>query len=107
MVKLFYNVLQVGTNGILSFDEPYDTWFTSEFPGSVSFRYLVAPFWDDADTRGGNGQVYYEIHQMGHFLDQVNSFITTVRPSRFEGTWMMVIYWDGVHPFPAAFRSEV
>lgn len=82
-------------------------WFTSIFPGSVSGRYLVAPFWDDADTRGGNGQVYYEIHQTGHYLNQVSSFITTVRPSRFEGTWMMVVYWDAIHPFFGASNPEV
>ena len=67
----------------------------------------MAPFWDDVDTRGGNGEVYYEVHESGHFLNQVNSFINTVRPSRFEGSYMLVVTWDAVHPYFGAFNPEV
>ena len=91
----------------MSFDIAYNTFFTQPFPGFVSSLYLLAPFWDDVDTRGGNGQIYYEVHETGHYINQVNSFINAVRPSRFEGTWMLVVTWDAVHPFPGSFNSEV
>lgn len=100
---------QVGTNGLVSFGASYNSFFNQQFPGSssISFRYLVAPFWDDVDTRGGNGQVYYEVHQSGHFLNQVSSFIRKIKPSSFQGTWMLVVYWDAVHPYFGAVNPEV
>ena len=67
----------------------------------------MAPFWDDADIRGGNGQISYEIHTSGYILDYVSEFIRFQNPSEFQGTWMMIVYWDAVHPFFGAFRSEV
>ena len=99
--------MQVGTNGLISFDIPYNAFFTSPFPGSVSTLNLVAPYWDDVDTRGGNGQISYEIHEDDHYINQVNSFINTVRPSRFEGTWMLVVTWDAVHPYFGASNPQV
>ena len=96
----------MGINGLLSFDTPFDTWFNQPFPFGFSL-YLVAPFWDDADTRGGSGQISYEIHQSGYYLDHVSSFIRARNPSEFQGTWMMVTFWDAIHPFIGAFNSEV
>ena len=98
--------LQVGINGLLSFDTPYDSWFNQPFP-LVFTPYLVAPFWDDADITGGNGQISYEIHQSGYYLDHVSSFIRARNPSEFQGTWMMVIFWDAIHPYPGTFTNEV
>ena len=103
----FYGA-QIGTNGILSFGTSYNTWSNQPFPGSgISNLYLVAPFWDDVDIRGGNGEISYEIHQSGYFLEQVNSFLQERRPSDFQGTWMAVIYWNAVHPYFGAFSPEV
>ena len=67
----------------------------------------MAPFWDDVDTRFGNGQISYEIHQSGYFLDQINLFLRTKRPSTFQGTWMMVAYWEAVHEYFGLFNPEV
>ena len=100
-------LLQVGTNGLISFDDPYNSFFNSPFPGFVSFRYLVAPYWDDVDTRGGNGQIYYEVHESGHYLNQVSSFINAVRPSGFQGTWMVIVTYEEVHPYFGASNPEV
>ena len=102
-------MLQVGTDGLISFETPYSSFSNQQFPGSsaINSRYLVAPFWDDVDTRGGNGQVYYEVYQSGHFLNQVSSFIRKMNPSPFQGTWMLVVYWDAVHPYFGAVNPEV
>lgn len=102
-------MLQVATNGLLSFDTSYGSFFNQPFPGSFAIfnRYLVAPFWDDVDTRFDGGEISYEVHESGYFLNRVNSFLRRSRPSRFEGTWMMVAYWDAVNPYFGLFSSEV
>ena len=96
---------QVGTNGLLSFGTAYNFFQNREFPFSA--RYLVAPFWDDMDTRGGNGRISYEIHQSGYFLDQVSTYLNRKRPSEFQGTWMAVAYYDAVHPYLGTSNPEV
>ena len=93
----------MGTNGLLSFDIPYDFWFNVVFPGSVEGRYLVAAFWDDADATQGSGQVSYEIYETGYQLDYVSAFIRRRNPSSFQGTWMMVTMWNSVQPFSFSF----
>lgn len=101
---------QIGTNGLLSFETGYNSWANQEFPGSISIntRYLVAPFWDDVDIRGGNGVISYQIFQTGTEIASVSSFIqTTTNYTTFEGTWMMVVFWDAVHPYFGASNSEV
>ena len=92
-VSLF---IQVGTNGLLSFGSAFSTGDNVAFPDFV--RYLVAPYWDNVDTGGGNGKISYEIHQAGHFLDQVNTYLNRKKPSEFQGTWMAVVLYDAVHP---------
>ena len=93
--------MQVGTNGLLSCGSSYNSFSNQQFPGSssISFRYLVAPFWDDVDIRGGSGDIFYQAFDSGIFLDQVNSYIRTVRPTDFQGSWMFVAYWVAVHPY--------
>lgn len=100
----------MSTNGLLSFGSPYTSWTNQIFPGSnaISSLYLVAPFWDDIDiSRDQIGQISYEIHQSGYYLDQVNDFLQRKRPSTFSGTWMFVAYWDSVRPFPGSSSSSV
>lgn len=90
----------MGSNGILSFGTPYNPWFNSPF-SEFGPEFVVAPFWDDINIVGGNGRIFYEEHTSGYFLDQVNSYLQERRPSTspFVGTWMLVAYWDAVHPF--------
>ena len=67
----------------------------------------MAPFWDDVDIRQGSGVISYEIHEDGYFLDLVSKFIQRSRPSSFVGTWMAVVSWDAVHPFPGVTNPQV
>ena len=97
----------MGTNGLLSFEAPYNRWLNWLFTDHITYRYLVAPFWDDVDIRGGRGQISYEIYESGYFLDYISAFIRAQRPSEFQGTWMMVVFWDAVHPYFGASRPEV
>lgn len=74
------------------------------FPGFVSLLYLVAPFWD---TSFGNGIISYEIYESGYVLDTVSAFIRQRNPSNFQGTWMMVAFWDSVRVYFSVFSTEV
>ena len=67
----------------------------------------MAPFWDDVDLSGGDGRISYEIHESGYFLEQVNIYLQKKRPSDFLGTWMAVVFYDAVHPFPGTTSTEV
>ena len=66
---------------------------------------MVAPFWADADTRL-EGAIYYETHLAGSSnvsddrLNRVSTFIQVELGVSFNGTMMLLVTWDGVHPFP-------
>lgn len=87
------------TNGLISFDDPWTSFFNVPFPGFLSARYLIAPFWDDANTNDG-GTISYEIHTSGTTLDMVSQYVQQkTNNTDFEGYWMMVVLWDRVPPF--------
>ena len=66
----------------------------------------MAPFMSNIDTRGGDrGTISYETFQSGYFLEQVNAFIQRKIPTSFEGTWMLVAYYNEV--FPLSGTGEV
>lgn len=68
----------------------------------------MAPFWDDVDIRGGNGDIYYQTFKTGEDIDLVNRFLQAqTNYTSFEGTWMMVVFWDRVHPFFGSSNPEV
>ena len=94
---------------MISFGTGYNSFFNQAFPGNTATqsRYLVAPFWDDVDIQFDTGEISYEIHESGYFLGQVSSFITSSRASDFEGKWMMVVYYDKVHPYIGLFNPQV
>ena len=71
------------------------------------FRYLVAPFWDDVDTRSDSGDIFYQTIDSGSFLEQVNDYINYVRPTDFRATWMIVAYWVAVNPYPGFSSTAV
>jgi len=69
------------------------------FPGP-SGRYLVAPFWDNINIAGSDrGAISYETFESGYFLEQVNIFLQKGRSTSFEGTWMLVAYYNAVFPY--------
>ena len=107
---IVYTHSQIGTNGLLSFGSGYNSWSNQDFPGNsaISSRYLVAPFWDDVDIRGDNGEISYQVFQSGDDMEIVSSFIRSQTSfTTFEGTWMMVVFWDSVHPYFGAANIEV
>lgn len=90
--------MQVGSNGIISFGtSAYNPVSNSAFPGPTGI-YLIAPYWDDININNG-GTISYEAFESGYLLEQVNDFLQRRGLTDFEGTWMMVVYYDSVHPF--------
>lgn len=53
-----FNSVYINNNGNISFDSPYVTFTAEPFP--VAGFVMVAPFWGDVDTGGGDGQVWYK-----------------------------------------------
>ena len=90
----------------MSFGSPYNPFLNQDLP--VPDVYIVAPYWDDIDTRFGSGQISIEFHDSGYFLEEVSEFIRRRRSTlSFTGTWMLIVYWDAVHPYFGAFSPEV
>lgn len=94
--------------GVISFGEEFAYEAPGEFPtesASTYYKYIVAPYWSNTDTRM-DGQVWYQIYQSGGggmsdtLLNTVGTFIVNQTGVDFVGNWMLVAKWEGVHPFP-------
>ena len=105
---------QVGTNGIFSFGVNFRLDLPQPFPSTdaeVYFAYLIAPYWSNIDTRL-DGQVNYEVYVAGEspisdeYLGCVNTLVNSEQDSFFRGNWMLVVTWEGVHPFPHGNSAE-
>ena len=67
----------------------------------------MAPFWSQSDTRKA-GEVSYvtldrskrDVAMMDSLFNNVSMFISNQIGEAFQGTWMMVVLWSGVHPYP-------
>ncbi len=66
----------------------------------------MAPFWSDVDLSLA-GTIQYEVHSMDsgligsvELLRNVSEFVSTREMVDFEGTWMLVVSWEQVHPWP-------
>lgn len=100
--------LQVGVNGIISFDREFTLDSPEDFPsmdGDVYFSYLVAPYWSSIDTRR-DGTVRYETYRRGDSessdqqMRRVDEFLGDEEGIDFVGEWMLLASWEGVHPYP-------
>ena len=103
---------QVSNNGLFSFNE-VSSLFSPEIFSSGSSRYIVAPFWDDANVRDG-GSIFYEIHSCTSFnarsvelLQRVSSLISEVEEVSFLGSWMLVGMWEDLPEFSSSDVSVV
>lgn len=88
----------MSTNGLIAFGNPWSSFFNVPFPSFLTNFFLIAPFWDDANTNNG-GTISYEIHTSGSALEMVSDFVSARTNTEFEGYWMMVVLWDQVPPF--------
>ena len=92
-----YFLLQISSNGLISFGREYEEFIPNPFPIS---QFVVAPYWDDI-TLISSGSVQYElINRTGgssvHLLDQVEQFISQEVGNNFRASWMLVARWINV-----------
>ena len=105
LLQYIFN-FQIGTNGIISFDQPVYSAVTSRFPSNrndIRNLFIVAPFWDDVDIRR-SGNIFYKVFTTlsddAHVMVMVNDYIFQETGEAFYGKWMLVVTWDHVHPWP-------
>lgn len=105
--------LQVGDNGIISFNRGYLFWQPALFPTNdtaVREALIVAPFWGDTDTRLA-GNIYYRLIEVGSFTEEsdltllnfVSELVAAKGPesaANFSATAMLVAQWMDVPPYP-------
>ena len=104
-------ILQIATNGIISFGDQFSSFAATLFPNvnnpTVFNSYVAAPYWSDIDNRN-LGEIWYETHTAGQnstssslqMLEQVSSLVRSEQNvSLFQGTWMVVATWNGSVPF--------
>ena len=92
-------MLQVSSNGLISFGNPFTSFNPQHFPIGINFA-VVAPFWSDVDISNGVGNIYYHLYRDAqsplvlHASEELTSFT-----GNFNSTWLMVVTWDGVPQF--------
>ena len=91
-------MLQVNTNGAISFSRPISTYTPRSFPIGGGWE-LIAPYWADVDTRGGSGVIYYRVATDSGTRNKANSDIRQAFPSSartFSANWVFVATWVNV-----------
>lgn len=110
LAKVCTPCIQVGTNGIISFSEPFYSPAAQRFPStssSVARAYLVAPYWDDVDISLA-GNISYEVHSRNgdinlgsnQLLNTISNFVEESTGQPFNATWLLAVEWKEVHPWP-------
>lgn len=104
---------QVNENGVISFINPWRYPYPKNFPTNdynIRNAIAVAPFWSDNDIRK-DGTVRYATYNITDRRPSVRALLNLVTANiqsrqgeeteiLFEGTWMLIAHWDGVHPSP-------
>lgn len=89
-------LIQVNTNGAISFLRTLNTFTPLPFPLSDGRR-IVAPFWADVDIRNG-GDVFYRETTNSTILQRATDDVRVYVPSqiRFSAAWVFIATWDNV-----------
>ena len=91
---------QVSSNGLISFSVQFTNYIPKTFPIS---QQVVAPYWDDTDTRV-KGFVRYAVimkdsQNLSCLLELTNDFIRNRENVSFEASWVLVARWVDVCPY--------
>ena len=108
-IVLLFFLLQVGSNGLLSFRSRINPFTPSLFPTTNFVRngFVVAPFWSDVDARIA-GCIQYQVFDPvsdNATISEVSSYISQATNKSFSGVWMLVAEWRDVHPYPHGSRN--
>lgn len=81
---------QVATNGLLSLNETVNTFTPVPFPTT---EVRIAPFWADADTTGGLGNVYYRLTIDQALRNDAAQIINNAFISNFMPQYLVIVTW--------------
>ena len=79
----------------MSFGGPFHDFEGPPFPDQVYRVPVIAPFFDDSNTRIA-GEVFYRYTANETLLDNVTSCIDDAYGSGFNATVLFIATWDGV-----------
>ena len=90
--------VQVNTNGILSFRQPFSSSFIRQFP--LFTVPLIAPYWENFDLRRG-GNIFYRQTSNTTLLQRVRNQLQKSFPSAgdFSPTRLFIATWERVPGF--------
>jgi len=96
--------VQVNTNGILSFRQPFSSSFIRQFP--LPTVPLIAPYWENFDLRRG-GNIFYRQTSNTTLLQRVQNQLQELFPSAddFSPTRLFIATWEQVPEFLRNFDS--
>ena len=91
---------QVSSNGLISFTIPFINYIPETFP---ILQQVVAPYWDDSDTRV-KGFVRYAVitkdsQTLSCLLELTDDFISSREDVDFEASWVLVARWIDICPY--------
>ena len=86
--------LQVNTNGVLTFDQPFQVPNPQPFP-YMSLR-KISPFWENFDT-SRNGRIYYRNTTDITLIRRAQYHLQDIFPSArgFLPSYLFIVTWDG------------
>ena len=90
-------VLQVNSNGLISFQTEIPNFFNIEFPLDYP---LIAPFYTNVDTRGAGTVSYYETDKSSlihRATENVREYFSD--QEEFQATSLFIVTWSGVGYF--------
>ena len=115
MCDMYIWILQVATNGLVSFGTAFTSFTPVLFSNESSLAaFVAAPYWADIDNTF-TGEIWYETHTAGSgenstesnaLLGEVSAFVRARQgvPS-FNGSWMLVATWNESLPFSFGSRN--
>ena len=97
--KFLFSLVQISTNGLISFDVPL-----SEFDGvglPIQHFKLILPFFIDIDTTINSGRVYYRQTTDPLLVCRVSAYVREKRldADNFQASWVFIATWHNVSYF--------
>lgn len=96
------HLLQVSTNGILSFGSSFTRFQPTPLP--FTSPPLIAPFWADVDLRKG-GSVFYRQTTQSDILQQIAIATLQISGFQFVPTLAFIATWTAVPAFDGRFQG--
>lgn len=112
---------QISTNGLVSFNLPYTSWYPVQFPYGRRQIPIIAPYWTDFDFRnnlGSESAVFYQTYTRGSdgasdslletFAQRLSEHTTNSQgvATGFDPDWMLVVTWYQATPYYGRFNQD-